>query len=672
MMKKIIILCTMLLLLVASYLFIPKTNVNYDMTLYLPNDSMTKEGLQILEDEFGSESMIEVMIVDILVDDLLVLKPLIYGVPYVTKVIWLDDYVDLDVVPVEFIDSSILSHFYTNNTALISISFSIDAYDVALETSIKQIKDIFDLYEIHLRGEALVNIESRTIAKGEIFNIMFFIVPIVILLLIISSHAWIEPVLILIPLGIAILFNLFTNGLLPHVSFITQTMSLALQLALSIDYALFMIHRYYEERESSGAVDSAKKALKHSIKPIATSALTTIAGFGALMLMKFTIGFDIAIVLSKGIVLSFLVTIIVLPVLLIWFDPLIQKTRHKMIIPPFVHMIRFEIKLRYVFITLFVALTVFGFIVQQKTDYLFGANSIGNDNSIVYQDREEINELFGPNEPLMILVPNETIDQEVLLAQDLLSLENVLYVSSLVTEVDPLIPRAFLPETLVSNYVGSSYTRFILKTNVHEENDELFEFIEAIKQTVANHYSEFYLIGQSSALVDIKSSTQNQGLWIMALTVLSVGLIVGLIFKSIKIPLLLVGVILSAIWFNLGLLSLMGIQVIYIGYLVVMSIQLGATIDYAVLLTHRYLEEGKVQEKKKAIETAFSKSSLSIIISGAILSIAGFVEGLFSQIDSVTKIGFLLGRGVLISLLSILIFLPVILYLCIKPKKSID
>lgn len=659
----------MLFLLVASYVFIPETHVNYDMTLYLPQDSMTKKGLKILEDEFGNESMIEVMIKDIPVNDLLLLKPLVYGVPYVTKVIWLDDYVDLNVVPIEFIDSNILANFYTNNDALVSISFSIDSYDVALENSINQIRNIFSAYDIHLRGEALVNIESRSIAKGEILNIMFFIVPMVILLLIVSSHAWIEPLLILIPLGIAILFNLFTNGLLPNVSFITQTMSLALQLALSIDYALFMIHRYYEEREFYCASEAAKKALKHSIKPIATSALTTIAGFGALMLMKFSIGFDIAVVLSKGIILSFIVTMIVLPILLVWFDKLIQKTRHRMLIPPFVHLIRFEIKLRYVLIPLFILLTVFGFIMQQKTDYLFGANSIGNENSIIYKDREIINQSFGPNESLIVLVPNETIEQEVLLATHLISLDHVLYVNSLVTETDPLVPRSLLPEALVANYVGSSYTRFILKTNIYEENDTLFKFIDDIKKTVEDHYLEFYLVGQSSALVDIKSSTQSQGLWIMLLTVLSVGLIVGIIFRSIKIPLLLVGVILSAIWFNLSLLAMMGVQVIYIGYLVVMSIQLGATIDYAVLLTHRYLEEGKVEQKKKAIETAFSKSSLSIIISGAILSIAGFVEGLFSQIDSVTKIGFLLGRGVLISLLAILIFLPVILYVCIKPKK---
>jgi len=668
-MKKIVILTFMILLLIASLIFIPKTNVNYDMTLYLPNDSMTKEGLNILENEFGNESMIEVMIMDISVEDLMMLKQTIYGVAYVSKVIWLDDYVDLNIVPIEFIDPLILANFYQNQNALIMVSFSIDSYDISLEASIRQIKDIFENYEIHMRGEPLVNIESRAIAKGEIFNIMFFIVPIVILLLIVSSHSWIEPLLILIPLGIAILFNLFTNGLLPHVSFITQTMSLALQLALSIDYALFMIHRYYEERETNNAKQSAKQALKHSIKPIATSALTTIAGFGALMLMRFSIGLDIAIVLSKGILLSFIVTMVVLPILLVWFDPFIQKTKHKMLIPPFKKMISFELKIKYVLIPLFVILTVFGFIVQQKTDYLFGANSIGNENSIVYKDIDLINESFGPNEQLIILIPNETVNQEVLLAQDLMALNNVLNVSSLVTVADPLIPRAFLPPELVSNYVGESYTRFILRTNIRDENDELFTFVEQIKQTVEDHYTEFYLVGQSSALVDIKSSTQSQGLWILALTVLSVGLIVGLIFKSFKIPLLLVGVILSAIWFNLGLLSLMGVQVIYIGYLVVMSIQLGATIDYAVLLTHRYMEEGKTNERKKAIEIAFTKSSLSIIISGAILSIAGFIEGLFSQIDSVTKIGFLLGRGVLISLLSILIFLPVILYLLVKTKR---
>ncbi|TNF07034.1 MAG: hypothetical protein EP317_05555 [Bacillota bacterium] len=639
------------------------------MTKYLPKDAMTSEGLDILEDEFGKSSMIEVMIKDITVNDLRALKGSLYLIPYVSSVTWLDDYVDLDTVPLEFIDASILNQFYQEGDALVTITFTLDAYDTLLEDSIDQINTAFNDYTIFMRGDVLVNKEAREIAQDETFKIMFLIVPVVILLLILSSHAWIEPVLILITLGIAILFNLATNGLFSHVSYITETMSLALQLALSIDYAIFMIHRYYEERETNDAKQASLLALKHSIKPIATSALTTIAGFSALTLMKFTIGMDIALVLSKGIVFSFIMTILVMPILLVWFDKLITKTKHKMLIPPFKHLIRFELKIKYILLGLFVIIAGLGFMMQRNTDYLYGANSVGGSNSKVVMDRLAVTEVFGANEQLVIIFPTETVQQEIDLSYALSLMDEVNSVSSLVNSVDPNIPRDFLPQQLLSQFVGEHYSRMIISTNVSKENQVLFDFVEDIHDVVEEHYTEYYIVGQAAALVDIKTSISNQGMWIMLLTVLLVGLIVGLIFKSIKIPILLLGVILTAIWINLGILSLANIQVLYIGYLVVMSIQLGATIDYAVLLTHRYLEESEIEQKEKAIEIAFTKSSLSMMISGVILLLAGFVEGLFSEIDSVTKIGFLLGRGVLISLIAILIFLPVLLYLFIKPKK---
>jgi predicted RND superfamily exporter protein len=669
-MKKIIIFIFILIVLLLTYLFVPKTDINYDMTKYLPKDAMTSEGLKILENEFGKSSVIEVMVNDINVSDLRLLKQEIYLIPYVTSVLWLDDYVDLDLVPIEFIDESIRNQFYVQNDALITITFSLDAYDTKLESSIKQIESVFDDYEIFMRGEILVNKESRDIASNEIFKIMFLIVPVVIILLILSSHAWIEPVLILITLGIAILFNLLTNGLLSHVSYITETMSLALQLALSIDYAIFMIHRYYEEREMSDAKRASMLSLKHSIKPIATSALTTIAGFAALMLMKFTIGTDIAIVLSKGIIFSFIITIIVMPILLVWFDKLLLKTKHKMLIPPFKHLIRFELKIKYILLGLFILIAGLGFIMQRNTDYLYGANSVGGSNSAVMRSREKIALVFGENEQLVIIFPNESVQQEINLSQELAQLAQVQSVSSLVNSVDPNIPREFLPEQIINQFVGDEYSRMIISTSMSEENQALFDFVETLNQVVSEQYDEYYIIGQSAALVDIKTSISNQGTWIMLLTVLLVGLIVGLIFKSIKIPILLLSVILTAIWINLGILSMANIQVLYIGYLVVMSIQLGATIDYAVLLTHRYLEESVLLPKEKAIEIAFTKSSLSMMVSGVILLLAGFVEGLFSDIDSVAKIGFLLGRGVLISLIAILLFLPILLYLFIKPKHK--
>ena len=674
-MKRIGIVIFVLLLVLFSYLFIPETNVNYDMTIYLPDDASSKIGLNLLKDEFGEETMIQVLIMDIDISDYLQIQSELMNVSHVSNIIWLDDYVDqLELVPLDMIPDELEFAFYQDNDALITILFDLDTYSTLLEDSINDIKSILSDYDLSLRGEPLTHIESRQIANQETIKIMFLIVPLVVVLLVISSHSWFEPVLILLTLGIAVVFNLITNGLLPNVSFITQTMSLALQLALSIDYALFVIHRFYEERENLPRDEASKEAFKHSIKPITISAATTIAGFLALGLMEFSIGLDIALVLSKGILFSYLSTIILMPIFLHWFDSVIMKSKHRVFFPSFSFLSKIQYKFKYVFLGVLILCLGVGFYLQRNTNYLFGADSVGDKMSEVNQDLEYIESRFGPNHQLVVLVPNETIIQEVQLTNLLINHPHVLSVQTLVTEVDPNIPREFLLEDLVNYYVSEQHTRIIIQTDLYKENSDLYQFVDDINAIIQTEYDTYYLVGQSQALVDIKDSIESQGSWIMLITVLAVGLIVGLIFKSYKIPILLVSIILSAIWLNLSLLVIGDISVLYIGYLIVMSIQLGATIDYAVLYTHRYLEERQSFPKEQAMREAFRKSSISMMISGMILTVAGFVEALFSNLDSVTKIGLLLGRGALISLLMILIFLPVVLLIfdrwIIKEKRS--
>ncbi len=662
-MKKILIVIGIVSLLLVSFFFIPRTTINYDMTIYLPNDSSTKQGLEIIKDEFQEESSIQILVMDITATTLIPLMDSIESITNVSQVIWLDDYVDLTVVPIEFIDAQTLAPFYQEGDALITIIFDTDAYDTSLESSINTIKTILGDYELHLRGDILVNTQARNVAKDEVIKIMYLIVPIILIILLLASHAWIEPLLILIALGIAILFNTITNGLLPNVSFITQTMALALQLALSIDYALFLIHRFYEERKTNTARDAAHLARNHAFKSITASALTTIAGFTALFFMKYQIGFDIGLVLSKGIIFSYLSTIILLPILLEWFDPLIQKTKHGMLLPSFKKFFKLQYKIRYILFFILVALIGLGAYFQTNTTYLYGSSSLSGSESTLTQDQKLIRDRFGYHNQLIILFPNESVEKEISLAGSLTSLPQVSNVNALVTSVDPTIPRAFLPQSLLDQFIGENYSRMIVTTSLYEENAALYSFVDDLHQRISIHYDEFYIVGNASALSDIRSSILDQNLVITLLTIVAVGLIVGIIFKSFTIPILLVGIIQGAVWINLSILYFMNTEVIYIGYLVVMSIQLGATIDYAVLLTNRYLDERKTLPKKEAMLEAYSKSSISILISGVILTIAGFIEGLFSNIESVTDIGLLLGKGALISSLMIFIFLPTALVL---------
>jgi len=662
-------------LLLASFLFIPKTTTNYDMTIYLPDSSGTKQGLEIIKEEFEQESTIQILVMDVTPTNLLSLMETIALTSHVKNIIWLDDYVDLSLVPIEFIDAETLSPFYQDGDALITIIFDTDAYDITLDDSVNDIKSVLSDYEIYLRGEVLTNSQARNVAQGEVSKIMYLIIPIILIILLLASHAWVEPILVLITLGVAVLFNIFTNGLLNNVSFITQTMALALQLALSIDYALFMIHRFYEERKTNNARDAAILARNHAFKSITASALTTIAGFTALFFMKYQIGLDIGLVLSKGIIFSYLSTMILLPTLLTWFDKLIQKTKHPMLIPSFKRFFKLQYKFRYVLFFILIASIGVGAYFQSQTTYIYGSSTLGGSESTLTQDQNIIRDRFGYNNQLVILIPNETVNQEVLLSQSLIAHEHITNVQALVTSVNPLIPREFLPTEVVDQFVGTNYSRIIITTSLYQENEELYSFVDDLNDMIVTQYDEFYIVGNASALSDIRTSIIDQNLVITLLTIVAVAMIVGIIFKSFTIPILLVGIIQGAVWINLSILYFMNTEVIFIGYLVVMSIQLGATIDYAVLLTNRYLDERKLLPKKEAMLEAYSKSSISILISGTILTIAGFVEGLFSNIESVTDIGLLLGKGAMISTLMIFIFLPTALVLLDKfiiksPKKT--
>ncbi|BCR35858.1 efflux RND transporter permease subunit [Mariniplasma anaerobium] len=665
--KRIYILIFIGVISLVSAFLIPQVKTNYDLTKYLPKDSSTIQGLNVLEDEFGIHSYVEMQVNDISVDQVLIIKSQILNIEHVEKVIWLDDYVDLTLVPIAFIDDAVLSNFYVDNSALLQISIDLNNYDVVIEDVIDHIRSVASDYEYAFRGEAIKNIENRVIADQEVLKILLLIIPIVILILLIASKSWIEPVILLISLGIAVVLNLGTNIFLPDVSYITKTMALALQLALSLDYGLFLVHRYYEERETTESPSVAvKNAFKRSFPAITASALTTIAGFLSILFMKYTIGFDIGIVLSKGILLSYLTTLIVTPILILLMYKLIDKTKHKPLIHSSKKYIPFLMKLKYPLFILFIVLTVGSVVLSNKTDYIYGNNtSFGPDRQITL-DENMITDTFGSYQQIVILIPNGDVLKEVALATQLANNTNITSVQTLVTTVDPSIPRDFIPDDVKAQFIGQNYTRFIIYTTVREESELLYQFQDELVDIVSSQYDDYYMVGMHQATANIKDLITSDTLMITFASMIAIFIILLITFRSFVIPIILVLLIQSAIWMNLSVLYLQGVSTIYIGYLVVMAIQLGATIDYAVLMTNRYVNYRKSFEPFEAIDKSYQKSFITIMISASVLAAAGFIEGGFSNISSVQEIGFLLGKGTLISFIYILLFLPVLLILLDK------
>jgi predicted RND superfamily exporter protein len=659
---RIIIMAVVGILIIVSAILIPRVTTNYDMTEYLSEDSMTQEGMDVLEESFGNHATIQVMVEDISLYRALGKKTMIEQVDGVMGVVWLDDVVDLSTIASA--DPMTVGAYYQDNVALYTVVFNEDSYSLAVEDSIHDIENLFEGFTVSMRGDALDNIESRDIAEGEIVSLMLIILPVAVIILVIASKSWFEPVLILVSLGIAVLLNMATNAFLPHVSFITLTIAAALQLAISLDYSLFLIHRYDEYKSKGDSVHQAiQKAFKKVLPTITASALTTIVGFLALLFMQFRIGFDIGIVLSKGIVFSYLSVIFILPVLIVMFSGTLERLRHKAFFFNVSFLTNPLIKARYVLVVLLGVIAGVGFYFQGQAGYLFGASEYLDEESEVYQETQAIQSRFGVYQPVVILVEEQNLMKEASIIQDIIGLDETLQVDSLALRVDPATPLSMIPAGVKAQYIQNNISRIIVYTNIENEGETMFSFHESLNSIVNEDYDTYYLLGIVPSTYEIRDTVLEDTPFVVLVSVIAIAIILAIIFRNIFIPLILLVVIEASIWLNVGFLGMFDTKVVYIGYLVVLALQLGATIDYAVLLSSRYIEMRETYDKKEAIEHALRRASIPIMISGVILASAGFSEALYSNLSAVTDIGLLIGRGALLSMAFVLVFLPALLYI---------
>jgi predicted RND superfamily exporter protein len=379
--------------------------------------------------------------------------------------------------------------------------------------------------------------------------------------------------------------------------------------------------------------------------------------------MQFKIGFDIGIVLSKGIVFSYLSVVFLLPVLIIIFSKTLEKTRHKAFFFDVAFLTKQLIKGRYVLAGLLVIIAGIGFYFQGQAGYLFGASEYLDEESEIYQDEESIQAYFGVYQPVIILLEEQDLQKESAVIQELMALDETLQVDSLAVHVDPNIPLTMIPEAVKLNYIQNDISRIVVYTNIEGEGETMFSYHESLDTIVSSEYETYYLLGIVPSIYEIRDTVLEDTPIVVLVSVIAIAIILAIIFRNIFIPILLLVVIEASIWLNVGFLGMFDTKVVYIGYLVVLALQLGATIDYAVLLSSRYREMRETYDKKDSVHHALRRSSIPIMISGAILASAGFSEAIYSKLSSVTDIGLLIGRGALLSMAFVLIFLPALLYI---------
>ena len=654
--STIILFILLALVCVVLQAFVKK---NYDMVDYLPEKAQSTKALNIMNEEFTKAMPnASVIIKNLSVAEALEYKQELLAIKGVTQVLWLDDMIDLKR-PIEMHDPDTVEDFYKNGNAL----FSVTIEKGTEQDTCSAIREFIGEDNL-LAGEApdLAAMQENT--KSEVLGAMLILIPAVLIILILSTTSWVEPLLFVANIGVAILINMGTNIFLGEVSFMTNSISPILQLAVSLDYAIFLMHRFADNRKKYSKVEEAMQySIKASILTVAASALTTLFGFIALMFMKFGIGADLGINLAKGIVISFLTTMIFLPALTLSCYKWMDKTNHRPFMPEFQNISRLLSKLAIPIILIVILFIVPGFLGQGRTGFVYGNEGITSGNRSG-QDRIAMEQEFGKSTITVMLVPRGDIAKEYNLSMDIQALDRVTSVMSYANTVGTAIPNQFLSTDISSEFYSEHYARIIIYTDTPGEGDIAFDTVDQIRSLARTYYGEeAYSLGQSANLYDMKNIVEKDNTMVNIIAILSIFLVLFFSFRSISLPIILVITIEAGIWFNLAIPYFMGTQINFIGYLVLSTVQLGATVDYAILLTDHYMNHRKELPARLAIQRSLGENFKSILVSAATLSIAGFTLYATSSNSGAADIGLLLGRGTIFSFVMVLCFLPTMLVL---------
>lgn len=628
-------------------------SVNYDMTDYLPENAQSTIAMEIMEEEFeGSVPTNRVMINDVTIQEALAFKKELAAIDGVSDVTWLDDAIDIKA-PLEMADEEVVETYYKDSKAIFSFSIR-DGDEVAITD------EIYDLIgeENAMVGESLNTATQQKMAGTESMYAAVLLVPIIIIILVVSTTSWVEPVLFLTAIGVSILINMGTNIFLGEVSFVTQSVAPILQLAVSLDYAIFLLHSFSDYRKRMADPKEAMQlAMKKSFSAITASASTTFFGFIALSFMKFEIGSDLGINLVKGILLSFISVMVFLPALTLLFYKWIDKTQHKPLLPSIKNKGNAVVKMKIPSLLVVFLLIVPAFLAQSETDFIYG---IGDqpEETRAGSDLAKIKESFGESTPLVLLVPKGDIAKEEELVQELESIEHVSSVLAYVNTVSTAIPPEYLDPSVTEQFYSENYTRMILQTETKNEGEEAFQLIEQVHRTAESYYDNVYSVGESVTLYDIKNTVQSDNKLVNLLTIITIAFVLFITFKSISIPLVLLLTIQTAVWINLSVPYFTDSSLVYVGYLLISIIQLAATVDYAILLTDAYKEYREEMSALEAIKKTLDEKIFSIGISASILSSVGFILWITSSNPIVSSIGLLLGRGALLAFIMVVFFLP--------------
>ncbi|MGN1126154.1 MAG: RND family transporter, partial [Ruminococcus sp.] len=614
--KKILI--TFILLAVAGAVLQNLVDVNYNMKDYLPDDSSSTKSIEVMNDEFdGGIPNARVMVKNVTVPQALEYKEKLKNCEGVEDVLWLDDSVSI-YQPLEMADRETVETFYKDKNALFTVTVDMDDRVATVERIRNIIGD-----DNAMTGDAVSTAIATTGTVNEIRIITIFAVLAVLAILVITTTSWAEPLVVLAGLGVAIMINSGSNLIFGEISFVTNAAGSILQLAVSLDYSVFLIHRYEEcLRQHPYKRTAMVEALCKSTSSILSSGLTTVIGFLALIFMRFGIGPDLGLALAKGVAISLITVFVFMPVLILAVYPIIEKTHHKKFMPEFKGFGRFVRRIMIPVACVFVVVAIPSYVASNSNSYYYGSSRIYGEETHLGSDTAKIEDIFGKNDTYVVLVPKGDNNAEQKLSDALHKIPQVQSIISYVDTVGAEIPKEYLDEDTLSQLISDNYSRMVLSVEVDYEGEETFDLVEKIRDTANEYYpGTYYLAGEGVSTHDLKETITSDTLKVNLIAIGAVFVVLLLTMKSLSLPIILVFAIEAAIWINIGVPYFAGSYVQYIAYLIISSIQLGATVDYAILFTDRYLEHRQTMSKKNAVVQTVSSVTTSILTSGTVLSL---------------------------------------------------
>lgn len=647
------------LLAVACALCIPQVKVNYSMVDYLPEDAESVIALNDMESAFdGATPNARAYVEGIDLSTADELASSLGEIDGVSDVMWLGTNADTRT-PTALLDEDLVAKWKTDSGYLFQMSVESGKGKVAVD-EVRAACEATGATQVSLAGEAVTTASAQKSTATEVSLILLMGVLIITLILLLTSHSWFEPVIFLGVIGIAIVLNMGTNIIQGEISFVSQICGAILQLAVSMDYAIVLLHTFRRcQREYPDPEVAMAHAMKRGFSVVLSSAAVTFFGFLSLTVMRFGIGVDMGIVLAKGIVFSFFTVMFLMPCLILLCLRPLDATRHKFLIPPFDRFARVCQKLMVPMAVIVILVAVPACLGEGRTDFQYGSSDFNSPESQLGQESQHVNEAFGESQTWVVMVPEGHWAEEQQLLDALRETDGIKGVTSYITVAGRAMPTAIVPDSTLSQVISNGWSRTVLTVDAATGSDKAFSLVEKVRDTAQQYYgSDYRLVGNDVSNYDLRETCHEDSDRVKLFSMLAIGIVLAVMFRSLSLPFLILAAIEVSIWVNLAIPYFLGERLNYIGYLVIDAVQLGAAVDYAIIYAREYFERRAGYPPVEAARSAVKHAGLTILTSSSILMFAGVAVWLIASNGVISQLGVLVGRGAFLAMLMMFVFLP--------------